>query len=176
MARAKSSKRKSSRPTRREAGSAEFVTGSQKVHSARTASDALVAPQPPLFTTSIQLGELGKAIPRIDLFPLSSFGALGSRIGQNFQSPAGNTAPFLSFAPQQQKPVVSVETLGALVRAYREEFELTQQSFAERAGVGRRFVSELENGKPSLEFDKVLAVARAAGIDLFAVRKTSVVR
>jgi y4mF family transcriptional regulator len=69
--------------------------------------------------------------------------------------------------------VASVETLGALVRAYREKSVLSQQSFAERAGVGRRFISELENGKPSLEFDKVLAVARAADIDLFAAPRAS---
>ena len=36
------------------------------------------------------------------------------------------------------------------------------------AGVGRRFISELENGKATLEIDKVLKVAAAAGIDFLA--------
>ncbi|WP_436112671.1 helix-turn-helix transcriptional regulator [Neorhizobium tomejilense] len=54
-----------------------------------------------------------------------------------------------------------------MVRHAREERRLTQQAFADLAGVGRRFISELENGKTTLEFDKVLKVARAAGISLF---------
>ena len=66
----------------------------------------------------------------------------------------------------------SATTIGALVRAYREAHGLSQQRFADAAGVGRRFLSELENGKPSLEFDKVLDVARAAGIEIFAVSKS----
>ncbi|WP_293409962.1 helix-turn-helix transcriptional regulator [Neorhizobium sp. SHOUNA12A] len=56
------------------------------------------------------------------------------------------------------------EDLGRMVRHAREERRLTQQAFADLAGVGRRFISELENGKTTLEFDKVLKVARAAGI------------
>lgn len=45
---------------------------------------------------------------------------------------------------------------------------MTQQAFADLCGVGRRFLSELENGKPTVEFGKVLQVLAAAGIDLTA--------
>lgn len=62
----------------------------------------------------------------------------------------------------------SIEDLGRMVRRSRERRKLSQQEFADLAGVGRRFVSELENGKPTLEFAKVLQVARAAGISLIA--------
>ncbi|PWE53683.1 hypothetical protein DEM27_24395 [Metarhizobium album] len=62
----------------------------------------------------------------------------------------------------------SIEDLGHMVRRSRELRKLSQQEFADLAGVGRRFVSELENGKPTLEFAKVLQVARAAGISLIA--------
>lgn len=62
----------------------------------------------------------------------------------------------------------SVAELGAMVRKARKAMKMSQSEFADYAGVGRRFLSELENGKPSLEFDKVLACAKAAGIDLFA--------
>ncbi|WP_428040612.1 hypothetical protein [Devosia psychrophila] len=34
------------------------------------------------------------------------------------------------------------------------------------AGVGRRFLSELENGKPTAEIGKVLQVLTALGIDM----------
>jgi len=46
--------------------------------------------------------------------------------------------------------------------------KLSQQDFADLAGVGRRFVSELESGKPTLEIERVLRVCKAAGIDLTA--------
>ena len=39
---------------------------------------------------------------------------------------------------------------------------------ADLAGVGRRFLSELEAGKPTLEIGKVLLVLTAAGIELVA--------
>ena len=62
----------------------------------------------------------------------------------------------------------SAADIGALVRAARRQLGVTQQGFADLAGVGRRFVSELESGKPSLEFDKVLKCCAAAGIDVAA--------
>jgi y4mF family transcriptional regulator len=66
------------------------------------------------------------------------------------------------------KPVRSSAQLGMMVKSARKRMKLSQQSFADLAGVGRRFVSELENGKGSVEFDKVIACARAAGIDVLA--------
>jgi HTH-type transcriptional regulator/antitoxin HipB len=44
-------------------------------------------------------------------------------------------------------------------------------AFADLVGVGRRFISELENGKATLELGKVLQVASATGIDLLARRR-----
>lgn len=60
------------------------------------------------------------------------------------------------------------QDLGQMVRCAREARGLSQQAFADLAGVGRRFISELENGKATLEFGKVLKAARAAGIALLA--------
>lgn len=62
----------------------------------------------------------------------------------------------------------SVAELGALIRRARKAMKMNQTEFAAHAGVGRRFVSELEGGKASLEFDRVMACAQAAGIDLTA--------
>lgn len=64
--------------------------------------------------------------------------------------------------------VTSVADLAPIIRKARKGMKMNQQAFADAAGVGRRFLSELENGKPSLEFDKVLACALAAGIDITA--------
>ncbi len=67
--------------------------------------------------------------------------------------------------------LTSARDLGQLIRSERVTRKLSQQEFADLVGVGRRFISELENGKPSLEFDKVLQVAMAAGIDVLARRR-----
>src|SRR3954470_24029443 len=55
----------------------------------------------------------------------------------------------------------SAGELGRLIKASRERMKLNQQQFADVAGVGRRFLSELENGKATLEFDRVLQVCKA---------------
>jgi HTH-type transcriptional regulator/antitoxin HipB len=65
----------------------------------------------------------------------------------------------------------SAQDMGRLVREAREQRKLSQQAFADLVGVGRRFISELENGKTTLEFDKVLQVASASGIDVLARRR-----
>ncbi|MEQ9406371.1 MAG: helix-turn-helix transcriptional regulator [Fuerstiella sp.] len=49
----------------------------------------------------------------------------------------------------------SPETIGRFVRQRRLAGKLTQQQLAELAGVGTRFVSELERGKPTLRMDAV---------------------
>lgn len=58
--------------------------------------------------------------------------------------------------------------LGEMVRETRKAGGLSQQELADMAGVGRRFVSELENGKSTLEFGRVLIVCAASGIDVHA--------
>ncbi|KEO88922.1 hypothetical protein EH31_15960 [Erythrobacter longus] len=70
--------------------------------------------------------------------------------------------------PPSGERIRSVAELGALVRRARKAMKMNQSEFAAHAGVGRRFVSELEGGKASLEFDRVMACAQAAGIDLTA--------
>ena len=70
--------------------------------------------------------------------------------------------------PHDAIPIRTVGYFGTVVKAVRQRRGLTQQQLADAAGVGRRFLSELENGKPTLEFDKVLKTAIAVGIDLLA--------
>ena len=52
--------------------------------------------------------------------------------------------------------------LAEFVRQQRKENRMTQQDLADRAGVGIRFIRELENDKPTLRMDKVNVV-----LDLF---------
>lgn len=53
----------------------------------------------------------------------------------------------------------------ALARA-RRGLGLTQRELALAAGVGERFIVELEAGKPTAQLGKALAVAQAAGMRL----------
>jgi|GEM_PF-2402524 len=62
----------------------------------------------------------------------------------------------------------STEAVGRLVRERRERLGLTQLELAVRAGTGRRFISELESGKPTLELGRTLAVLRAVDIRVLA--------
>lgn len=41
------------------------------------------------------------------------------------------------------------------VRQKRKLYKMTQRDLADRAGVGLRFIRELEGGKPTLRLDKV---------------------
>jgi y4mF family transcriptional regulator len=66
------------------------------------------------------------------------------------------------------QPVLGVADLGGLVRRAREALGQSQAVLAAGAGVGRRFLSELEAGKPTLEIGKVLAVCQAAGVLVLA--------
>jgi len=49
------------------------------------------------------------------------------------------------------------------IKTRREQLGLTQQELAERAGVGLRFVRDLEQGKESLRLDKVNQVLSLFG-------------
>ena len=82
--------------------------------------------------------------------------------------------PAPSPSPRTGQRINGAVDLGRLVRGARRKLALTQQDFADLAGVGRRFVSELEGGKPSLEIDKVLRCCGAAGIDVSAQPRGSV--
>ncbi len=58
--------------------------------------------------------------------------------------------------------------LGKLVRKKRKQLKMTQKVFAGMCNVGVRFVSDLENGKSTLEFDKVLKVSNYLGFTIIA--------
>jgi y4mF family transcriptional regulator len=78
-------------------------------------------------------------------------------------SPTNSRLPKLANAATE---IHTTTDLGHLVRKAREAKGLTQQEFADLTGVGRRFISELENGKPTIEFGKALKVALGAGISI----------
>lgn len=66
-------------------------------------------------------------------------------------------------------PTIRIETatdLGRAIRARRKADGLTLVDMAGLTNVGVRFLSELENGKPTVRLDKVLQVVLALGLGL----------
>lgn len=59
--------------------------------------------------------------------------------------------------------------LSYFVKQKRKLLELTQVDLAERAGVGLRFVRDLEQGKSTLRMDKVNQVLALFGSELGVV-------
>jgi len=62
----------------------------------------------------------------------------------------------------------SAKKAGKIVSHYRKTQELTQVELAGLAQTGVRFISELENGKGTVQFDKVMHVLDLLGIEVVA--------
>ncbi|WP_211413303.1 helix-turn-helix domain-containing protein [Agrobacterium tumefaciens] len=121
--------------------------------------------------------KLTEGLPKIDLHLPNVSATIKASLPRPSADIPATQPPHVPLAPQKpnretlsQELVTldSIHDLGRMVRRRRQRRKQSQQEFADLAGVGRRFLSELENGKPTLEFEKVLQVARAAGISLFA--------
>ncbi len=56
--------------------------------------------------------------------------------------------------------------LSEFLKEKRKQAQLTQPELAEKAGVGLRFIRELEQGKTSLRMDKVNQVLKLFGHEL----------
>jgi HTH-type transcriptional regulator / antitoxin HipB len=63
--------------------------------------------------------------------------------------------------------------LAAEVRSRRNSLGLTQRDLADMAGVSERFVRFVEQGKPSVQLDSLLAVLTTLGLELQVATKTS---
>lgn len=62
--------------------------------------------------------------------------------------------------------MADARSFASAVRTRRKELSLRQDQLADLAGVSERFVYMLENGKRSVQLDKVLAVLDALGLHL----------
>jgi y4mF family transcriptional regulator len=61
--------------------------------------------------------------------------------------------------------MISASDVGATVKAARRALKLRQADLAAAAGVGLRFLIELEAGKPTVQLGKTLDVLNVLGID-----------
>jgi y4mF family transcriptional regulator len=62
--------------------------------------------------------------------------------------------------------ILSLAEIGQVIRERRKQLGLKQADAAGLVGVGVRFLSELERGKDTLEFGKVLQVLTGLGFSL----------
>jgi HTH-type transcriptional regulator/antitoxin HipB len=74
---------------------------------------------------------------------------------------------------KQPIKIKSTQDLGQLVREYRVAQKMTQADILGLANTGNRFIVELENGKPTVQFQKVLDVLDALGLELAIQKKGS---
>lgn len=59
-----------------------------------------------------------------------------------------------------------MQELSEFVKSKRKESGLTQEELADKAGVGLRFLRELERGKPTVQMNKVNQVLVMFGYEL----------
>lgn len=62
--------------------------------------------------------------------------------------------------------MISTKELGSLVKKRRKELAMNQSELAMVSATGRRFISELENGKESCELGRTLRVLANLGIEI----------
>jgi len=63
--------------------------------------------------------------------------------------------------------IATAVDIGAAIRKKRKEDGLTLADAAALCGVGYRFMSDLENGKTTVQMGKVLQVLNALGLDFY---------
>jgi DNA-binding XRE family transcriptional regulator len=71
----------------------------------------------------------------------------------------------------EQRARATASAFGSLIRDRRRQLKIRQAQLALATGVGRRFLIELESGKPSCQLGRSLLVAEALGLktsDIFA--------
>jgi y4mF family transcriptional regulator len=72
------------------------------------------------------------------------------------------------FVPQKVSDMENL-SLNEYVKSKRKSLGLSREELAQKAGVGLRFLRELEQGKETLKMDKVNQVLRLFGMQLGAV-------
>ncbi|MBO4457881.1 MAG: helix-turn-helix transcriptional regulator [Butyrivibrio sp.] len=62
--------------------------------------------------------------------------------------------------------VFNASEFGAVVKKRRKALGYTQKYLSEFTGYSASFISDLENGKPTIELGKALRIANLLGVDL----------
>ena len=66
----------------------------------------------------------------------------------------------------------NLNPIASFVKAKRKKLKLTQIELANKAGVGLRFIRDLEQGKETLQLNKVNQVLHLFGHEVGPIKKT----
>ncbi len=83
-----------------------------------------------------------------------------------FELPIGNSS-------ETETPIRSSAELGALVRRQRKQQALKQLDLAGLGNTGNRFIVDLENGKPTVQLQKVLDLLDLLGLEVVVRTKAA---
>lgn len=72
-----------------------------------------------------------------------------------------------------EAPIRSSVELGAVIREQRKRLALKQIDLAGLGNTGNRFIVDLENGKPTVQLQKVLDLMDLLGLELVVRSKAS---
>ena len=61
----------------------------------------------------------------------------------------------------------AVKVFAANLKKYRNQLGISQESFAERAGLHRTYISAIECGKRSIALDNIQKIADALGVETY---------
>ena len=61
--------------------------------------------------------------------------------------------------------IPDTKTFGQVVRIRRKALGYTQSFLSDFCGVSISFISDLENGKPTIELEKAIRIANLLGLD-----------
>ena len=73
----------------------------------------------------------------------------------------------LPLGNMKHKQLETAAEVGKLIQAERKRQKLSQLQLAGLANTGIRFISDLENGKGTVQLQKLLAVISALGLSMF---------
>lgn len=79
----------------------------------------------------------------------------------------------LGHSRQVEIPIRSSVELGAIMREQRKRLALKQLDLAGLGNTGNRFIVELENGKPTVQLQKVLNLIDLLGLELIVRAKAA---
>ena len=65
------------------------------------------------------------------------------------------------------KRIFDTNDIGSLVKHKRNQLKMTQPQLAAVSGAGVRFISDLENGKPTMQIGKILGILHVLGLDIY---------
>ena len=86
--------------------------------------------------------------------------------------PSASDLP-LGHSTGSETPIRSSVELGAVIREQRKRLALKQLDLAGLGNTGNRFIVDLENGKPTVQLQKVLDLMDLLGLEVVVRTKAS---